>query len=227
MNQIADLIDRMAVIPAKEKKTNQLGVMTAFRDKLMSAADDLHAMRALTAALRSIDGADFADKANQSLEGASTAALKFRERMVAGRAFDNERADATLTAINEKLGLASANVGKGWKALIDDQRRRFSPLAEAAERAALPGAAGLNAAIDALANWRDNPPATPQAAEAYIQNAASIPAAIAGLGLEGRAGEFLIAASKGDAKAKDLQEPGVLAFLDANPAIWSMLKVRI
>jgi hypothetical protein len=227
MSRIAELIEQMAVLPPKEAKANRLGDMIAIRDKLRVSGDEADKLRRLTSALQLVEGADFVSRAKQGLESASTVALKLKSRMDGGEGFERARADAVLTSINEKLGQASTGVTKGWRSLGDDQAGRFAPLAEAAAQASLPGVAGLKSAISGLQNCRENPPASPKEASDYAMKAASISAAISQLGLQGRAGQFMIDASKGQAKAKDLQLVEVLAFLDANPAIWSMLKVAI
>ncbi|RWO54257.1 hypothetical protein [Mesorhizobium sp.] len=227
MSRILDLVARMKGIPDKEKRATQLGEMTAVRDKLRNSADRAESLRILSSALEVIEGANFVEKAKQGLAHASGNAARLKARLEAGSTFDRNQADVTLTAINERLENASAAVFKGWRTLVDEQGNRFKPLAEAAKRASLPGADALNAAITSLEGWRDNPPPTPQAAKGYIASAASILASIAGLGLEGRAGKFMVDAASGRAKAKDLHDAEVLAFLDANPAVWSMLKVGL
>ncbi|WP_353646243.1 hypothetical protein [Mesorhizobium sp. WSM2239] len=227
MSRISDLIALMKGIPDKEKRATQLGEMVAIRDKLSNSADLAERLRSLSSALEAVEGANFVEKAKQGLAQASANAARFKARLEAGSGFDRKHADVTLTAINERLENASAAVTKGWRTLVDEQGKRYQPLAEAAGRASLPGAAALNAAIARLDDWRDTPPTTPQAAEVYVANAARIPAAIADLGLEGRAGKFMVDAASGRAKAKELQNAEVLAFLDANPAVWSMLKVGL
>jgi len=227
MSRISDLIAIMNDIPDKEKRATQLGEMVAIRDKLSSSADTAEHLRSLCSALEAIEGAHFIQKAKQGLAQASANAVRFKARLEAGPGFDRKYADLKLIAINERLAIASATVTKGWRTLVDEQGMRYQPLAEAAERASLPGAAALNAAIARLDDWRDAPPTTPQAAEVYLANAARIPAAIADLGLEGRVGKFMVDAASGRAKAKELQNAEVLTFLDANPAVWSMLKVGL
>lgn len=227
MSRIADLINRMAVIPDKEKRATQLGEMISVRDKLRESANLADELRSMSAALEMVSGADFAGKAKQGLAMASTSAIRLKTRLEGGSGFERKRSDEALTSINERLENALNAINKGWQSLIDEQARRFKPLAEAAGRASLPGADALNAALSMLEGWRDSPPQTRQAADVYVAAAARIPSAIANLGLEGRAGKFMVDASNGRAKAKDLQDTEVLAFLNAHPAVWSMLKIGI
>jgi hypothetical protein len=227
MSKIADLVKRMELIPDKEKRATKLGDMITIRDKLRESADDAERLRALSLALEAIDGVEFIDKARHGLAQATTTAANLKKRYANGSEFDRKRADDALTSIKERLENALTTVTKGWRTLIDDQAKRFKPLAEAAERAQLPGANSLRDAIVLLEGWRDSPPFTSQAAEAYVANAARLPASIASLGLQGRAGRFMVDASNGRAKARDLQDLEVLAFLDSYPAVWSMLKVGL
>lgn len=225
MTRISELIARMAGIPDKERRATQLGEMIAIRDKLKISADLAQQLRALSSALEAVEGTDFVEKAKQGLAQVSSSALRLKARLERGSGFDRKQGDQTLTDINERLENASAVINKGWRLLVDAQGMRFKPLADAAERASLPGADDLNAAIALLAGWRDNPPTTRHAATGYVADAARIPASIAALGLEGRAGKFMVDAANGRARAKDLQEAEVIAFLDAHPAVWSLLKV--
>ena len=227
MNRIQSLIARMQDIPGKEQRATQIQDMRAIRDKLQDAAQRADTLREQSSALAAIDAAEFVGSARQGLTKVASRASALKKRYDDGAGFDRKRADQTLTLINESLEQVSTTVTKGWKGLIEDQTKRYRPLAEAATRATLPGAAGLNEAIELLDGWRDDPPRSRQAADDYLTNAATLPTAIANLGLEGRAGRFMVDASNGRAKAKDLQDPDVLAFLELHPAVWAMLKVGL
>jgi hypothetical protein len=227
MNRIDGLIARMRDIPGKERRATQLQDMRAVRDKLNQAADRAETLREQSRALRNVDGASFVGVAEQGLARVASRAGALKKRHDEGADFDRKRADDTLTLINEGLESVSAGVSKGWRNLIDEQVRRYRPLAEAAERAGLSGASGLNEAIELLERWRESPPNTRKAAESYVANASRLPTAIASLGLTGRAGKFMVDASKGRATAGDLQDAEILAFLETQPAIWAMLKVGL
>jgi len=227
MSEIANLIDRMKVIPEKEQRATQLGDMIAIRDKLHEAADRADRLRTLAKVLDVVEGTEFLDRAKQDLTQGATTANNLRKRYDTGIGFERRRADEALTRINERLNNASSAIDKGWRTLVDDQAKRFKPLAVAAGRATLPGADALTDAITSLEAWRDSPPPTPQAAQQYITSAERLRTSIAGLGLQGRAGRFMVDASNGRAKAKDLQDAEVLAFLDAYPAVWPILKVGL
>lgn len=227
MNRIEALVARMQDIPGKEQRTTQIQEMRIIRKKLQDAAHRAETLREQSSALATIAAADFVGSARQGLTKVASRASTLKKRHDSGAGFDRTRADQTLTSINENLEQVSSTVAKGWKGLIDDQTKRYRPLADAASRATLPGAAGLNDAIELLEGWRDAPPQSRQAADAYQANAASLPTAVANLGLEGRAGRFMVDASNGRAKAKDLQDAEVLAFLEMHPAVWTMLKVGL
>jgi hypothetical protein len=225
MNRINTLIAKMRDIPGKEQRATQLQEMRVVRDKLRESADRADLLRQQSIALATIDDAGFVRVADQVLAKVASRAGALKKRHEDNAGFDRRRADETLTLINEGLENVAGTLGKGWRALIDDQTRRYRPLAEAAERAGLPGGGGLQDAIAVLEGWRDAPPTSTHAAAAYLTNAQSLPTAIASLGLEGRAAKFMVDASNGRAKAKDLQDPNVLAFLEVHPTVWSMLKV--
>lgn len=227
MSRITDLIERMSVIPEREKNATQLGDMIAIRNKLESAAATAGSLRASISATGRIHGTDFSDKAREGLEAASATALKFKSSLESGTEFNRNHADGALTSINERLTHASNGVAKGWRALVEGRVRRFSPLADVAKRADLPGAAPFASALTTLETWKESPPKDEQAAKAFAETADSLPSAVEKLGLEGRAGQFMVDAARGAAKAKDLQDRDVLEFLEANPAIWSMLKVGL
>jgi hypothetical protein len=227
MNRIQALIARMQDIPGKEQRATQIQDMRVIRDKLQDAVQRAETLREQSSALATIDAAEFVGSAHQGLAKVATRANALKKRHDDGGGFDRKRADQTLTSINESLEQVSNTVKKGWKGLIEDQTKRYRPLAEAATRATLPGAVALNEAIELLDGWREDPPRSRQAADDYRANAASLPAAIANLGLEGRAGRFMVDASNGRGKARDLQDPDVLAFLQLHPAVWAMLKVGL
>lgn len=227
MNKIAELVERMRSIPEKEARTNQLDGMKAVRDKVRAAADSGDQLREQSAALAVIKDADFAEKARLGLAQASASATALKKRYDHGSGVDLKRADAALIQINERIEQGLSAVLKGWRAMIDDQVRRYRPLAEAAERASLPGASALRDATLLIEGWREAAPMTRQSAELYLTHAAQLPASIVSLGLGGRAGKFMVDASNGRAKARDLQDVEVLSFLEAYPAVWAMLKVSL
>ena len=227
MNKIAELVNRMKAIPDKETRATQLEGMKTVRDKVRAAADTADELRVQTVALAAIKDVDFVEKGKMSLVQASNSAIALKKRYDQGSGLDLKRADTALIQINERLAQGTSAVEKGWRALIDDQVRRFTPLAEATERALLPGSGSLRDAITLVEGWRDGPPATRQATDLYLEHAAQLPASIAKLGLEGRAGKFMVEASNGRAKARDLQDADVLAFLEAYPKVWAMLKVTL
>lgn len=227
MSRITDLIERMAIIPEREKKAMQLADMIAIRASLETAASSAERLRASTTAISGIEGADFVEKARGSLDMAASSARKFKARLEGGAGFDRKSADGAVTSINERLSDASGGVTRGWRALVEGRTRRFSPIAAVADQAGLAGSVPFGAAITSLEGWKESPPADEAAAAAFSATSDSLPAAVAGLGLQGKAGQFMVEAAKGSAKARDLQDQDVLAFLQANPTIWSMLKVGL
>jgi hypothetical protein len=227
MNKIAELFERMRSIPDKEKRATQIEGMKTIRDKIRAAADTADQLREQGSALTVIKDADFADKVRLSLTQASSSAAALKKRYDQGSVVDLGRADSALIQINERLEQGASAAVKGWRALIDEQVRRYKPLAEAAERASLPGAGALREATLLIEGWREDVPATRQSAELYLAHSAQVPVSIASLGLEGKAGKFIIDAANGRAKARDLQDADVLAFLESHPAVWTMLKVSL
>ncbi len=225
MSTLSELVARLSSIPEKERRATQISEMVAVREKLAISANNAEALRELSTALAAIKGLDFLEKVQQGLAIASTTAGRLKTRIEGGAGFERKRVDEALTTINERLESASATVVKGWRSLIDEQQRRFKPLVDAAARAGLPGADALTDSIIRLEAWRDSPPTTVQQANAYLVDTATVPTAVANLGLEGKAGKFMIDASNGRAKARDLQDPEVIAFLDSYPAVWTILKV--
>lgn len=227
MTRITDLTERMALIPGKVSRAVEINGMTTVRDKLLEAADQTEELRNLAEAFSKLESLEISNRIAEGLAQASKAAQRWKSHVEGGKAFDRKDADSRLIAINERLDQASNAATKGWRATIDDQTKKYQPLAEAAERAGLPGASALDAAIEKIATWREAPPATIDDATEYLAQAGRVPAAIATLGLEGKAGRFMVEASDGRAKAKDLQDPEVLAFLTEYPSVWAMLKVRL
>lgn len=227
MTRITDLTERMTLIPGKVARAVEIGGMTTVRDKLLVAVHQTDELRNLARAFSKLESRELSARIADSLAQASKAAQRWQANIEGGKAYERKDADTRLTAINERLDHAANAVTKGWRAIIDDQTKKYEPLAEAAERAGLPGASALAVAIKKIATWREAPPATIDDATEYLAQAGRVPAAIATLGLEGKAGRFMVEASEGRAKAKDLQDTEVLAFLAEYPSVWAMLKVRL
>lgn len=226
MNRIDELTAQIAALPDMAKLREQLGALQTMQIKLSRHAQEYALQRQRTAAITQVPSIKLAAKAVEHLDSVASYAKTLAKSVSADGAITNDT-DRSLTQLSERLANGSSQIEKDWRTQVNQRVQRYAPLANAAERTGLPGAQRLAASLKDLAEWSERPPVSAEQARQFVADAEAVPAAIASLGWTGEVGEFVIKASRGAAKLRDLESAEVRAFLAANPAIADMFRVHL
>lgn len=226
MNRILELTAQVAALPEKTRLREQLGALQTMRLRLATHAQAYAQQRRRSAAIATVPKITVPAKAIEHLNSAANHARTLAKAIIAEGPITSD-VDRSLTRLSEGLTNGSGLIEKEWRTQVSQRVQRYKPLADAAERTDLPGAKGLAAALKDLVEWADRPPETTQEAAQFVVDADAVPAAIESLGLTGGAGEFVIKASRGAAKLRDLESKEVKAFLAANSAIADMFRIHL
>ncbi len=139
----------------------------------------------------------------------------------------NGPADEAISQISDYAKASRSVVRERWRARIEQLAKGYDALAVAAERAHLPGREEMRKAVSRFAAVASHPPATATAALKVRADQDAVKAAIERLGIKGEVGAFLIAASQGLGDPRHLQREEVISFLDANPDLWQLMRVKL
>lgn len=228
MSKIRELTLQVASIPDKEKRKNQVGALEAARNKSCELTATASGAADVCAAVAAVDSANFIGRARQSIAQAGSSAKQLSAHLLTGgQIAGNKKADDLLTTMSERVESAVTTIRKGWSVLAQGYAKRYQPLADVAYQIGLPGARVLDDALSKVRSWESRPPATAQAAEQFNTAVTQIRGSVEGLGFEGKAGTFMVAAANGNASARDLLDPDVQAFLKKYPGVWGLLQVKL
>lgn len=228
MSKIRHLTAEVASIPDKEKRKNQVGSLEAARDKLRALTEAAIGASDVCAAVGGVNGATFVVRVRQVIVQSGSSAKQLNAHLAkGGQIAGNKKADELLTSISERVSNAVSLVRKGWSGLAQGYALKYQPLADVAKQIGLPGAPVLERALNQVRYWETDPPTSAEAAKKFDEAVDQIRVSIESLGFEGKAGAFMVAAANGNAKARDLLDPDVGAFLSKYPDVWALLQVRL
>ena len=228
MSKIQDLTTQIATIPEKEKRKNQVGSLEAARDKVRELAALISGTADVCAAVSIVNGATFVVRVRQVIAQAGSSAKQLNAHLAkGGQISGNKKAEDLLATMSERVARAATLIRNGWSGLAQGYAIKYQPLADVAKQIGLPGAPLLERALSQVRLWETEPPNSADVAKKFDVAVDQIRGSIEGLGFEGKAGAFMVAAANGNASARDLLDPDVGAFLNKYPSVWGLLQVRL
>jgi hypothetical protein len=227
MSKIQKLIELVESIPEKEKRKSEVRILAVGRDKIGAATSVATELLGSCAALESIEGVTFGEKARAAILQCSNPSRQLNSKIAKKETVSETQVDEYLTRISERMKDASETIAKGWASHVQSWLRRYQPLADVARQIQLPGISGMQKAMATVSKWESRVPRNQNEAIEINDRFKEILEAIKTLGFEGKVGEFMVCAAQGNAPARDLQNAEVLAFLNKYPTVWKLLQVRL
>jgi hypothetical protein len=163
--------------------------------------------------------------AREALRKAAKDLRQFIEEQRVSRS--SQRDEKLVTAMKDGSKDCLDRLNKAWQQHFEQRTSGYRQLADAAQDAALPGAATMQHAVIRLERLVAQLPASSDIVALIAAALEEIRGAIERLGLEGRAGKFLIEAARTGASIEQLFDPEVKQFLDTNAGLRRLLKVRL
>lgn len=225
MTRLEQLKARVEALPGKREKQNLIDLLRKFGEDLSGARVNLATAMTQVEHARRV----FAEIPRQDVDEAVRKAALSARRL---RSTLEKNLGDILTPGVEKRVLtlkdsakeAASGVRESWKTMLDRQVGALRPIVTIARDARLQGGEELAHRLDKLAALRA--PATAEEAAALKSQLESLRESVTALGLKGKAGEFLMRAAQGLARAKDLEQPEVRDVLDRFQ-LWDRLSVKL
>src|SRR5262249_34245489 len=121
---------------------------------------------------------------------------------------------------------AQKNLKDQWNDLLTSKIADFEKLVRAASGANLAGSKNLTETLNRLRVQGVNPPQNDDSAKRIAADLENLKNSVGTLGLEGKVGEFLIAAAEGRGNPKDLGDTEIVGFIERNN-LWNLLSVKL
>lgn len=225
---LQSLIEQVALLPDAESRHARLTRFTQINARLQES-EKLWLRSSLV--LRALTGIAATSKTSEA-EKYRAATLKgireLRSFIEEDKVTESSRRDENLVGgINATVERWFGELSKLWKQFVMQQANAYTQLADASTAARLPGATRLAQAVRHLTSYESDPPQDETSVAHVTQILHDIRSAVERLGIEGRAGEFLVATARDGAPTQMLYEQEVQRFLDGHPSLRDLLKVKL
>jgi hypothetical protein len=227
MSKWLELKQKIEDIPEKEGRKNLVGRLARYSSKTAEARDSLVQSAQAQLFAQSVFPEEGFQRSAKQLSEAVSAARTLHKRLVKQiEAVETTASDKQFLAIDEYAKAARNNLKEQWNNLLGRKIADFDNLVKAASGAQLAGSKNLTETLSRLRDQRASPPNNDAAAKRVAADLESLKNYVSTLGLEGRVGEFLIAAAEGRGNPKDLGDPEIVTFIERNE-LWNLLSVRL
>jgi hypothetical protein len=228
MSSLKALATDLQSLPAKGRRKNLVFLLARMQQNIEEAAANLTDASVTAVHAQDFVGPTIVSAVHENASKAARQATRLRRLL---DSFDNVvmngPVDGAISQISDYARTSRSVVRERWRTRIEQLAKGYEALAVAAERAHLPGREEMRKAVTRFAASASQPPVTATAALKVRADQDAVKAAIERLGIQGEVGAFLIAASQGLGDPRHLQQEEVLSFLDANPDLWQLLRVKL
>lgn len=227
MSKWLELKGKIESIPEKERRKNLVGKLVHYSGKTVEARKSLVQSSQTQSCAQSVfPGGNFQRSVEQSRKAANAARTLVKRLAKQIEAIETDTSDKYFLVIDECAKAAQKSLKEQWDNLLARKLDDYEKLVKAASGANLAGSKSLTETLSRLRDQRANPPNNDDAAKRIAADLESLKNSVGTLGLEGRVGEFLIAAAEGRGNPKDLGAPEIVAFIDRNN-LWNLLSVKL
>lgn len=227
MSALTELKEQMEAIPGKRQRSDLVGKLEQYRDqaqKVLQSADRVLAgMNGLLKVFADTDVSSL----NEKVQKAGSIAKRLADQL--RKSPDKVKSDTTSENFASMSDLTSATeqlAKQRWRNLIQDRVEGFQRLVDAAREADLPGSETMTESLAYLMKAASAPPTALGAAGATLKALEDLKTSIAGLGLAGSPGKFLIQAAQGKADLSLLDDVEVRDFIKTHH-LERLIKIKL
>jgi hypothetical protein len=212
-------------IPSKRKRAVLVERLTVYADKVSEVVQTFE---------QSVAEEHYALSVFPELSSGSVAENRGKAKGVATRverrlrkdigSVEQSRTETEITNLGEYADRASKSVRNRWETHLGAKIQGYETLLTAAKQAGLVRVQQVASALAFLQQRIKSPPLNGDEADTIRGSLDQLTESISQLGLEGEAGDFVVAASQGGAAAEDLLTPEVREFIDRHD-LWRFLRV--
>jgi hypothetical protein len=225
MTRLQSLQVDLRSIPSKRQRAELVGKLITYADKVSNAAETL---KQTVAAERYATNV-FPDLAPGSVTENRRKAQRLANRLERRLTDDiakirQSSTDSDVSSLVDHARLANQSVQNRWRSHLSGKLQGYQTLLDAARQAGLARGQDIGTALTLLRQRVDAPPADERDAQTIIAALEQLTESISELGLEGEAGGFIVAASRGEGDAQALSKPEIRDFIDRHD-LWRFLRV--
>jgi hypothetical protein len=228
MTAIDRLIEEIQHLPDAENRRALLGRYGEISQRIVEATQRYRQATLALNTLTTLAPTEPQPDIKASREALVRDARSLRSFMEEGRVTGSSKRDESLvTAIDDKTKLCLRTLTDAWNRYFQARIAGYRQLADAADKAELPGKGGMQRAVRNLERLVQGLPVSEDIGQVVAAAIDDVHSAIHQLGVQGRAGQFLIEATGAGASPDMLGEPEVKQFLDTQVALKRLLKVKL
>ncbi|MCY1079130.1 hypothetical protein [Archangium lansingense] len=225
MTRLEQLKARVEALPGKREKQNLVDLLRKFGEDLSGAKVNLATAATQVEHARRVFAEIPRQDVDDAVKKAALSARRLRSTLEKNLGdILTPGVEKRVVALKDSAKDAASRVRDSWKTMLDRQVDALRPVVSIARSAKLQGGEELAHRLDRLEAFRA--PATSEEAAALKSQLESLREAVVALGLKGKAGEFLMSAAQGRARAKDLEHPEVRDVLERFQ-LWDRLSIRL
>jgi hypothetical protein len=225
MSTIKELKTKLEAIPHKQSRKDLVGKLEQYGTLAATASQTLVKCREEQRYSRQI----FADEGFQKTTEQMRRAIGYATRLgvkLADKIEAVETSDTQFSSLSEAAKIANTALRSRWSDLLTKKIEEFESVIRAAKDANLKGSRPLEQTILRLRTHINFPPQNSADCQRIEQDLNSLVESVQTLGLEGPGGQFLVDASAGRGKAKDLTNPEIADFIERYK-LWNSLNVKL
>jgi hypothetical protein len=227
MSKLSDLKDKIESIPGKQRRKNLVSTLAQYSQTTLGARDTLKKTAQVERYARVVfPNEDFQRVAESSRKAANVARRLHRKLNGKAEAVELKSSNDQFINLVDYARASQTALKDRWSQLLTKKVADFDNLVRTASGANLEGSRALVQTLDRLRTRTGDLPKSEQDARNVAADLKSLDESVSTLGLKGKAGEFLAAASAGSGNPRDLCDPEVTEFIERNN-LWGLLTVKL
>ncbi len=227
MNKLQRLKEQIQSLPAKKSRLNLVGVLQRYNVQTSETLEIVRQTRQNVEQVSTVfPNLDLQTTVTEKINSVARTAQSLRKTLEKIENIQTKKADDNFQLLNNTARTARNNLRDKWSSTLKERIETYDKLVKASSSANLRGSSSLAEKLERLRGQTDILPKTEDAALKVKSDLDGINTSFQDLGLEGKIGDFLIAAAAGRANAKILLDNDVREFIDQNQ-LWSALSVKI
>ena len=226
MSKLGSLKQLIESIPEKQSASKSLAVLKRQSDIIKRLRDEYeNAVRTLEI-LENVDGLHLSVE-RQRLQTLARTARPINEQFGDFENFDWRAYDTWLSKHKDAPAQVILKLKSYWSEHVANSLQKYRSILAIAKNARLSGAEAMSNEVISIETDYMAVPKTVNEAKTFEKRVSEFPKYIASLGLSLKVEEFLQAASRGGADPSLLYDEEIKVFLQANPALFSQMRLKI
>lgn len=223
MTRLEQLRERIASLPRRRAAADHVAVLGRRVETVRQIVDALREAASASAYSAKIFPESRGDRVSRLLIDAGRLAQWLDDKLQGVDDLDGKRVEERFIKLRDAGSAAARSVREAWVDQVSRVVATYSRIAAAADRARVLGGDHLANAVARMES-RTEPPRSAEEVAAAQKDLALLAASVRALGLQGKAGEFLVNVADGVGDPLALIDPDVKDFIDKHQ-LWTSLRI--